>query len=85
MDPPGNGCPAESGYSPVVGEMAFFSSGINEFRNVVKSQAEFLFSAALHRERGCFVQSTARFAQDDGQGLERPQSALTPPAALAQS
>jgi len=27
--------------------MAFFSSGINEFRNVVKSQAEFLFSAAL--------------------------------------
>jgi hypothetical protein len=67
--------------------MAFFSSGINEFRNVVKSQAEFLFSAALHRERGCFVQSTAalRFAQDDGQGLERPQSALTPPAALAQS
>jgi hypothetical protein len=30
--------------------MAFFSSGIDEFRNVVKSQAEFLFSAVLQEE-----------------------------------
>jgi hypothetical protein len=31
-----------------VREMAFISSGIDEFRNVVKSQAEFLFSVVLH-------------------------------------
>ena len=31
----------------VVGEMAFISSGIEEFRYVVKSQAEFLFGVVL--------------------------------------
>src|SRR5258708_3384195 len=71
----------------VVGEMAFFFSVINEFHSVVKGQAEFLFNAALRGASFINVKSlrpepaAPRFAQHDGQGLERPQSALTPPAA----
>ena len=34
----------------VIPELALFSSGIEEFRYVIKRQAEFLFSAVLYGE-----------------------------------
>jgi hypothetical protein len=41
--------------------MVFFSSGIDEFRNVVKSQAEFLFSAVLHGEKSALLICSGKF------------------------
>jgi hypothetical protein len=80
---PGMDVPRNQVILLVVGEMAFFFSVINEFHNVVKGQAEFLFNAALRGALFINVKSLRpeRFAQPDGQGLERPQSALTPPSA----
>jgi len=64
----------------VVGEMAFFFSAINEFRNVVKAKRN-SFSAppCVEKEGALFITlkflrpepAAPRFAQHDGQGLKR--------------